>query len=67
MSADELRHRIRVLEVALAAAEDTGLVAYDDYRRTIEKELTRCRAAFVEAAVTEIASLRAAISGPLVG
>jgi N-formylglutamate amidohydrolase len=67
MSATELRHRIRLLEVALAAADDTGLLAYDHYRRTLEEELARCRTAFVEAVVSEIASLRAAISGPLVG
>jgi hypothetical protein len=67
MSATELRHRIRLLEVALAAAEDTGAVVYDLYRRTLEEELAWCRTAFVEAAVIEIASLRAAISGPLVG
>ena len=67
MSATELRHRIRRLEVALAAAEDTGLVAYDHYRRTLEEELAWCRTALVEAAVIEIASLRAAICGPLVG
>ena len=64
MSATELRHRIRLLEVALASAEDTGLIAYEPYRRQLEEELAACRAAFVEAAVTEIAVLRAAISGP---
>jgi hypothetical protein len=67
MSATELRHRIRLLEVALAAADDIGLVAYDRYRRRLEEELAWCRTAFVEAAVIEIARLRAAISGPLEG
>jgi hypothetical protein len=66
VSATQLRHRIRLLEVALAAAEDTG-IAYEHYRRTLEEELAWCRSAFVEAAVVEIAVLRAAISGPLVG
>jgi hypothetical protein len=67
MSANELRHRIRLLEVALASAQDTGLVAYGHYRRSLEEELARCRTALVEAAVIEIASLRSAICGPLEG
>lgn len=67
MSATELRHRIRLLEVALAAIEDIGPAAYDPYRCTLEEELAWCRRAFAEAAVIEIASLRAAIHGPLVG
>jgi hypothetical protein len=63
MSATELRHRIRLLELALASAEDTGLTAYEPYRRQLVEELAACRTAFVEAAVIEIAVLRSAISG----
>lgn len=67
MSAADLRHRIRLLESALASAEETGLLDHDHYRRFLEDELEWCRMAFVEAAVVEIAVLRAAVCGPLVG
>jgi hypothetical protein len=67
MSATDLRHRIRLLEIALASAAETGLDDCDHYRRSLEDELEWCRMAFVEAAVVEIAVLRAAVGGPLVG
>ena len=67
MSATDLRHRIRLLEIALASAEETGLLDHDHYRRFLEDELEWCRLAFVEAAVVEIAVRRAAVYGPLVG
>ena len=67
MSATDLRHRIRLLEIALASAEETGLLDHDHYRRFLEDELEWCRLAFVEAAVVEIAVRRAAVCGPLLG
>jgi hypothetical protein len=67
MSATDLRHRIRVLKIALASADEAGLLDHDHYRRFLEEELELCRMAFVEAAVVEIAVLRAAVCGPLVG
>jgi hypothetical protein len=67
MSATDLRHRIRLLEIALASAEETGVLDHDHYRRFLEDELEWCRMAFVEAAVVEIAVLRATVRGPLVG
>jgi hypothetical protein len=67
MSATALRHRIRLLEIALASAVETGLLDHDHYRRSLQEELEWCRTAFVEAAVVEIAVMRAAVSGPLLG
>jgi hypothetical protein len=67
MSATKLRERLRLLEAELAAAEATGLIAHPRYRSELEGELAECRAAFVGAAVTEIAVLRSSLEGPLTG
>ena len=67
MSASRLRQRLRLLQTELAAAHASGLAGDERYRRELEAELARCRTAFVEAAVIEIAVLRAVISGRLAG
>ena len=67
MSATKLHERLRLLEAELAAAEETGLTAHARYRRELEDDLAQCRAAFVRAAVTEIAVLRSSLWGPLTG
>ena len=67
MTATELHHRIRLLQLERLEAHEIGLLAHAQYRRDLENELAECRAAFVGAAVTEIAVLRADLSGRLLG
>ena len=67
MSAADLHHRLRLLELELHEAQHIGLSDCDHYRRDLEEEMAECRGAFVGAAVTEIATLRAELSGRLAG
>jgi hypothetical protein len=67
MSAAELHHRLRLLELERAEAQDIGLTDCEPYRRDLEEEMADCRAAYVGAAVTEIATFRAELSGRQVG
>ena len=66
-SAAEILPRLRALESERSEAEQIGLLRCDAYRRDLEAELAGCRAAFVGAAVTEIAALRADLGRPQVG
>jgi hypothetical protein len=63
----ELHHHLRILESERRHAEHTGLINSGQYRRDLEEEMAECRAAYVGAAVTEIATLRAELSGRQVG
>jgi hypothetical protein len=67
MSAADLHHRLRLLELERREAEDLGLINCQPYRRDLEEEMALCRLAYVGAAVTEIAALRAELSGRQVG
>jgi hypothetical protein len=67
MSASRLRERLRLLQAELAAAEAAGLTAHPRYRSELEDDIAQCRAAFVGAAVTEIAVMRSALWGRLAG
>jgi hypothetical protein len=67
MSAAELQHRLRLLELERLEAQDIGLTDCALYRRDLEEEMAHCRAAYVGAAVTEIATFRAELSGRQVG
>jgi hypothetical protein len=67
MSAAELHHRLWVLELERREAQHIGLIDCEQYRCDLEEEMAECRVAFVGAAVTEIATLRAELSGRLVG
>ena len=66
-TAADVRHRVQLLlaERALAAVE--GLDHNAHYMADLEDELAATRAAYVGTAVTEIATLRAEISGRLHG
>jgi hypothetical protein len=66
-SAPDLADHLRLLyaERALAVAE--GLGADHAYMADLEEEIVVLREAYVGAAVTEIAVLRAQLSGPLLG
>ena len=65
-TAADIRSRITTLEAERDAADREGLLD-PVYRADLESELGATRAAYVGAAVTEIATLRAALSGPLQG
>ena len=67
MSAADLHQRLRLLALELREAEHIGLINCQQYRRDLEEEMAECRAAYVGAAVTEIATLRAELSGRQVG
>ena len=67
MTTTELRTQLLALEAERAAAKAWGLDAVPAYRDELEQELEARRAAYVGAAVTEIASLRSFLSGPQVG
>jgi hypothetical protein len=63
----ELRRHLLVLNAERAAADLEGLSANREYMADLEDEIAAERHAYVGMAVTEIASLRAALSGPLQG
>ena len=66
-TAADLRRHLGALSAERAAAELAGLTENRTYIEDLEGEIAAERAAYVGAAVTEIAMLRAALSGPLRG
>jgi hypothetical protein len=67
MSALELRlHLVRLTAERLDAAE-AGLSENRAYMAELEEDLAETREAYVGLAVTEIATLRAELSGPQIG
>jgi hypothetical protein len=67
MTTTELRNQLKALEAERAAAEQWGLADVPAYINDLDGEIEVWRAAYIGAAVTEIASLRSALSGPQVG
>jgi hypothetical protein len=67
MTALEVRTQVMQLEAERAAALDEGLGGVTAYMEDLDEELEHWRGLFVTMAVTEIAILRADISGPQVG
>ena len=67
MSTIELRTQLLALEAERAAAAAWGLAGVPAYINDLEGDIEVWRAAYTSAAVTEIASLRSALSGPQVG
>jgi hypothetical protein len=67
MKTTELRNQLKALEAERAAAVEWGLADVPAYINDLDGEIEMWRAAYVGAAVTEIASLRSALSGPQVG
>ncbi len=59
------RLELLLLERALAAVE--GLAADPAYMADLDDEITATRRAYAGTAITEIATLRAQLSGPLQG
>jgi hypothetical protein len=67
MYANEIRAQLNRLNMELLDAESAGLTECAAYMQDLENEISECRAAFVGAAVTEIAVARGELSGRLVG
>ena len=63
----DLHARLELLYVERALAEIEGLSTNAHYMADLEDEMAHTRSAYVGAAVTEIATLRGALSGPLHG
>ncbi len=62
-----LLQQLQLLQRERALATLSGVAANELYMTDLRDELAATRAAYVGAAVTEIASLRAEIDGPLFG
>ncbi len=67
MSTSELRDHLQTLNAECAAASLEDLTALAPYIQDLRAEIVATRHALVGAAVTEIASFRAQLSGPQVG
>jgi hypothetical protein len=67
MSAHDLHNQLLELRAERALAEETGVAGIRSYMDDLERDIARSHAAFVGAAVTEIATFRAQLSGPNFG
>lgn len=67
MTAVQLRQHIGELEAERATAEHAGLDEVESYMTDLEEELELVRELYVISAVTEIATLRAELSGAQYG
>jgi hypothetical protein len=67
MLAIEIQIRLKELQVERLLAASEGLAANALYMADLEDEIAELSTAYVGAAVTEIATLRAALSGRQVG
>jgi hypothetical protein len=66
-TATDLAEDLRLLRAERALAAADGLAADAGYLAELNEEIALARRAYVAAAVTEIAALRAALAGPLLG
>ena len=66
-TAAEALNRLRDLRFELAIAEPAGLLEDASYMKDIREDISASEALYVGLAVTEIASLRAELGGPLLG
>jgi hypothetical protein len=67
MSAIEIQHHLHALEAERSLASLEGLASNAGYIADLLDEIEATRRAYVGAAVTEIAVLRAELSGPRFG
>jgi hypothetical protein len=67
MDATEIRAHLTRLQMERIEADAAGLASSEAYMADLEDEISLCRAAFVGAAVTEIAVARGELSGRQVG
>jgi hypothetical protein len=66
-TAADLAEHLRLLRAERALAAVDGLDADAGYRAELDEEIVLARRAYVVVAVTEIATLRAELGGPLLG
>jgi hypothetical protein len=67
MSAIEMQDHLQQLNAERALALIEGLNSNSAYMADLDEEIAATRGAYVGAAVTEIATLRAELSGPQLG
>ena len=67
LTATDVKRHLNLLHEERQLAIEIGLAADGGYMADLEEEITACRAAYVGAAVTEIATMRAEMSQPLLG
>ena len=67
MTAAELRGHLLKLQAERALAVETGVAEAALYTADLDEEIELSREIYVASAVTEIATLRAEISGPQTG
>ena len=67
MTATDARQQLQRLQVERLDAVDAGLGANELYMSDLESDIVASRTAYVALAVTEIATLRAQLSGPQLG
>ena len=65
MTAPDMRRRLTSLMAERHAATEAGLTGNALYMADLDDDVAAAREAYVGLAVTEIASLRAQLSGPL--
>ena len=66
-NATTIHQHLQLLAEERMLAEEHGLTANAAYMADLDSEIEATRAAYIGTAVTEIASLRAQIDGPLQG
>lgn len=67
MNATEARNRLHLLEAERLDAVEAGLGGNALYMDDLDNDIAASRALYIGLAVTEIATLRAQLSGPQVG
>jgi hypothetical protein len=67
LTATEAKQQLDMLQEERQLAIAIGLAADAAYMADLDDEIMACRAAFVGAAVTEIATMRASFTGTLQG
>ena len=67
MTATQIHTHLDRLRAERAEARDTGLAEVRLYMADLQREIEECRHAYVRAAVAELATMRAQMTGPLVG
>ena len=67
MTATDARQQLQRLQAERLDAVDAGLGQNELYMTELENDIASSRIAYVALAVTEIATLRAQLSGPQVG
>ena len=67
LTATDVKRQLDLLHEERLLAVEIGLAADGAYMADLEDEIVAVSAAYVGTAVTEIATMRAELSGPLVG